>query len=284
MAKAGKQLSALRTVGTFLHGRACSDTLFHVLNRAFGQPLLDEEVAVPTFAGGIMQHGFQCGMLWGAALAAGAQAYRVHGPGPQAETSAVLAAQKLVRSFRAQTGPVNCVDITDLDKSSTTMEMIKYFLIKGGSIGCFRMAAKYAPAAFEAIDSAVSAEETEIPPAPVSCAALVARKLGESDLHTVMAAGLAGGIGLCGGACGALGAAIWINGLRCHREQGVDNLWKDEGFNARFADLMDRFLKQSGFEFECAKITGRDFENVGNHAAYLRDGGCAKIIEELAAQ
>ena len=28
-------------------------------------------------AGGFMGYGYQCGMLWGAALAAGAQAYRL---------------------------------------------------------------------------------------------------------------------------------------------------------------------------------------------------------------
>lgn len=44
------------------------------------------------FAGGIMQRGYQCGMIWGAALAAGAEAHRLHGPGPQAETAAIMAA------------------------------------------------------------------------------------------------------------------------------------------------------------------------------------------------
>jgi hypothetical protein len=39
-----------------------------------------------------MQHGYQCGMIWGATLAAGAQAYRLLGPGPQAETAAIIAA------------------------------------------------------------------------------------------------------------------------------------------------------------------------------------------------
>ena len=30
-------------------------------------------------AGGFMGYGYQCGMLWGAVLAAGAQAYRIFG-------------------------------------------------------------------------------------------------------------------------------------------------------------------------------------------------------------
>ena len=51
-------------------------------------------------AGGIVQHGYQCGMIWGAAIAAGAQAYRLFGKGPRAETMAVIAAQRLVASFQ----------------------------------------------------------------------------------------------------------------------------------------------------------------------------------------
>jgi len=52
---------------------------------------------------------------------------------------------------------------------------------------------------------------------------MLAQKMGLSDMHTVMAAGLAGGIGLSGGACGALGAAIWIAGMNS-LEEGADKL------------------------------------------------------------
>ena len=67
-----------------------------VVDRSFDQPLELEERAAMPFAGGIAQQGYQCGMVWGAALAAGAQAYRLFGPGTQAESQAVLAAQGLV--------------------------------------------------------------------------------------------------------------------------------------------------------------------------------------------
>ena len=116
------------------------------------------------FAGGIMQHGYQCGMIWGATLAAGAQAYRLLGPGPQAETQAIIAAQRLVESFRARNNHINCLEITNIDKSSSTMQMIMYFLIKGGTIGCFRMAARYAPVAFSEINTALSEKHIEAPP------------------------------------------------------------------------------------------------------------------------
>jgi hypothetical protein len=254
-----------------------------VIDRAFDHPLEPEEHATAPFAGGIKQHGYQCGMTWGAALAAGAQAYQLYGTGPEAESKAVVAAQRVVESFRTQNDAIDCIDITDIDKSSSTWQMVTYFLLKGGSIGCFRMAARYAPVAFDEINSALSDESIEVPPSPVSCAAMLAQKLGVSDKQVVMAAGLAGGIGLCGGACGALGATIWIMGMRLQEEPDVKNLWNDEVFTSKFDELMDRFLKSSEYEFECSKIVGRKFENVSDHAAYLHDGGCSKIIDALAA-
>ncbi len=280
MTKAKSGISSMGTVGTFLKGRACSDTLFHVLNRAFDHPLKLEERASMPFAGGIMQHGYQCGMIWGATLAAGARAYRLLGPGPQAETGAIIAAQRLVESFRALNNNINCLEITDIDKSSSTMQMIIYFLIKGGSIGCFRMAARYAPVAFSEINTALSEKHIEAPSAPVGCAAILAQKMGVSDMHTVMAAGFAGGIGLCGGACGALGTAIWIIGMNSLKE-GVGKI---EFKNPNALDAIDKFIKCTDYEFECSKIVGRKFENIDDHAGYLRDGGCSEIIELLATK
>jgi hypothetical protein len=231
-------------------------------------------------AGGIMQHGYQCGMIWGAALAAGAQAYRLFGPGPQAETGAIMATQRLVESFRAQNTHIDCFEITDIDKSSSTMQMINYFLIKGGTIGCVRMAASYAPVAFDEISAALSEEHVEALSPPVSCAAMLAQKMGASEMHTVMAAGLAGGIGLCGGACGALGAAIWIGGMNSLNEEGG----KIEFHSPRAMAAVERFLKCTDYEFECSEIVGRKFENVGDHAGFMRNGGCTEIIEVLATE
>jgi hypothetical protein len=250
-----------------------------VLDRAFEHPLELEENATVPFAGGIMQHGYQCGMIWGATLAAGAEAYRRHGPGPKAEAAAIHAAQRLVESFRTRHNEINCLEITDIDKSSSTWEMIKFFLIKGGTVGCLRMAAWYAPLAFNEIRSAISEEVIEAPFPPVSCAAMLARKKGESDMHAVMASGFAGGIGLCGGACGALGAAIWILGMKTSKEESGKFGYKDP----RAQEMIDRFLKHTGFEFECSEIVGRKFKDADDHADYIRDGGCSELIEVLAA-
>ncbi|MCP4715689.1 MAG: hypothetical protein GY868_11275, partial [Deltaproteobacteria bacterium] len=234
-----------------------------VVDCSFDHPLQLEEEATIPLAGGIMQHGYQCGMIWGAALAAGAQAYRLFGPGPQAETKAIMAAQRVVESFRAGNNNINCLNITGLDQSSSNMQMTTYFFIKGGFIGCMRMAARYAPAAYSEINSALSEKHIESPSPPVSCAAMLAQKMGVSDMHTVMAAGLAGGIGLCGGACGALGAAIWIIEMNSSQAGGGKTDFK----SPRAIAAVERFMKSSDDKFECSEIVGRKFENIDDHAA-----------------
>jgi len=58
---------------------------------------------------------------------------------------------------------------------------------------------------------------------------------------------------------------------------------KDLAFNDPIAQAaLERFLESADYEFECSKIVGRKFENVADHARYLRSGGCSKIIEALA--
>jgi hypothetical protein len=224
-------------------------------------------------------------MIWGATLAAGAQAYRLLGPSPQAETAAIIAAQRLVESFRARYKHIDCLEITEIEmrpssKRRLLMQIFRFLIKHGGPIGCFRMAAGYAPVAFSEINTAYSEKHIEVPSPPVSCAALLAQKMGASDMHRVMAAGLAGGIGLSGGACGALGAAIWIIGINSGKA-GVENI---EYTPQKGKDAIDRFLKSTDYEFECSEIVGRRFENIGDHAGCLRDGGCSRIIEVLATQ
>jgi hypothetical protein len=250
-----------------------------VVDGSFDHPLKLEENAVAPLAGGIMQHGYQCGMLWGATLAAGAESYRLFGPGPQAEMAAIMASQRLVESFRARHNHIDCLELTDVDWQNTSIQMVGKFFIKGGPIGCFRMAAGYAPIAFDEINTALSEEHIEAPSPPVSCAAMLAQKMGVSEMHAVMAAGFAGGIGLCGGACGALGAAIWIIAMNS-RKEGASKM---DFENPRAKAAIDRFLKCTDYEFECSEIVGRRFESIGDHAEYISNGGCSKIIEVLAA-
>ena len=255
-----------------------------VVDSSFDNPLIPEERASAPLMGGIMSHGFQCGMLWGAALAAGARAYQLYGPGAQAETGALLAAQRLVDTFRARTNYINCIDITDLDMHGKieALPILKFFL-KGGPIGCFRMSAGYGPEAFSDVNIVLSEEQFDVPAPPVSCTAVLAQKMGVSEMHMTMAAGLAGGIGLSGSACGALGAAIWIIGLKCLEEGVEKDLWSSEVFQTRAGETIDRFLQSSDYEFECSEVVGRKFESIDDHANYLQAGGCAEKLAAIAA-
>lgn len=253
-----------------------------VVNCSFDHPMKLEENAAGPLAGGIANHGYQCGMLWGATLAAGAQAYRLLGSGPEAEIEAIGAAQRITESFRARThDQINCLEITEMNFQGKHQALpILKFLMKGGPIGCFRMAAGYAPEACGAITAALSERRGEAPPSPISCSAMLARKMGQSEMHAIMAAGFAGGIGLSGGACGALGTAIWIIGMNSRKEGATKKI-----INSRITDTIDRFLKSTAdFRFECSEIVGRKFENVNDHARYLHEGGCTEIIEVLAAR
>ena len=90
------------------------------------------------------------------------------------------------------------------------------------------MAGKYGPSAFDEIKAVLADETMEVQSDPVSCASLFAEKIGATEEHVLMVAGFAGGIGLSGGACGALGAAIWIKGMRMQQELDIKNgTWAD---------------------------------------------------------
>ncbi len=250
-----------------------------VLDQAYDNPQKLEEHAVAPLAGGIMQHGYQCGMIWGSALSAGSQAYKVYGAGAEAETRAILASKAVVEAFEKEKNTINCLEITSIDKSSSSLEMFTYFFLKGGTIGCFRMSAKMAAKAFDQINTSFAEEKIDVPPTPVSCATVVAEKMGASEKHKHMAAGFAGGIGLCGGACGALGAAIWINSMR-KSEDGKKIDFKDPDA----LEIVEKFIKSSDYRFECMEIVGRIFESPTDHAEYIQKGGCAEIINTLAEQ
>jgi hypothetical protein len=253
-----------------------------VVDGSMGAPMSLEERASMPLAGGLLQNGYQCGLLWGAALTAGAQAYRRSGSSPQAESQAILTTQRLVEAFLTRKKSINCRQITGIEWKQPSQRRLQWqlfmYFIKGGAAGCFRLAARYAQLAFDEVNAAYPEKHIELPDHPVSCAAMLARKMGASDLHAVMAAGLAGGIGVSGGACGALGTAVWIIAMK----SGLQSYQDFVNTPPQIQKVLDAFIKSSGSEFECSKIVGRKFENVADHAAYLRAGGCSEILGSLA--
>ncbi|MCK5704260.1 MAG: C_GCAxxG_C_C family protein, partial [Cyclobacteriaceae bacterium] len=186
---------------------ACSHTFFHILNREYGHIKRIEERASDPFAGGIYQQGYQCGMLWGASMAAGAEAFRRYEDLDKAIGVTIKATQHIMESFKKRTDTIECYDITDCDWSSK-MSMAKYF-ITGKFLSCFNLAEEWAPEAIDAAEEGLS-KEWDLPQECISCASEVAKKMGASDEEMVMVAGFAGGLGLSGNACGAFSAAIWM--------------------------------------------------------------------------
>ena len=262
----------------FLKRGMCSEAMLAIVNNAYGHPMLNEEKASQPLVGGILQHGYQCGMVWGAAFGAGAEAFRRFGSGPEAVARTIYASQRATEAFRKLHDTIDCYGITGMNADTTMLQLMTYFFLKGGSVRCFSKIAGSARVAFPEIEAALSDTGFAAPAQCESCASLVVRRMGLSDQHATMAAGLAGGIGLSGGACGALGAAIWATELERVQSTGKVNFQSPEA-----RSLIERFIKASDFEFECQKIVGRRFESIEDHSQWLAEGGCQAILDVLAA-
>jgi hypothetical protein len=260
----------------------CSQTFGFLLDREFGHPLAAHERALSRLAGGIANLGHQCGMLWGATMAVGAEAARRCADKDAAIGLALAATRQVVASFEDRTHTVNCRDITgrDLDTFLGLLGLMFDTFRKGmDNSRCFVLAEVWTPEAIAAARAGLA----EAPPAdykPRSCASEVVRKLGGTEEEAVMVAGFGGGLGLSGNACGALAAAIWMKGLnwcRAHPDK-PPGPWTDTGDKHTLAV----FQQATGSEATCAKICGRTFASVEDHARYVEAGGCAALIDALA--
>ena len=254
----------------------CSRTFCYVLNRGFGCPSEPEERAADPLAGGIMGHGHQCGMLWGSALATGAEAYRRSEDRDQAIGLAITATQHLMASYVNRAKNVDCRDVTGCDLTSK-ISMAKY-LLSGRFLFCFDLAEQWAPEAIRSATEGLALGETGLPHRPMSCASEVARRMGASDAQMVMVAGFGGGLGLSGNACGALGAAIWMKTLAWCR----DHPGKSAYTNPDAKRVLEAFRAATGQQMLCHTITGQRFTTIDEHTEFVRNGGCAELIELLA--
>ncbi|NNJ89576.1 MAG: hypothetical protein HKP53_09250 [Eudoraea sp.] len=266
--KDGKKV--FRKLGT------CSRTFFYILNREFGHLKELEERAADSLAGGIMQEGHQCGMLWGASLAVGAEAYRKCKDQNEAIAVAVNATQKLMASFSERENTINCSDITHCDFSSK-LSMAKYFF-SGRFLHCFNLADQWAPEAVRSAIEGLSNKEIASTHECLSCATEVAKKMGASDEEMMMVAGFAGGLGLSGAACGALSAAVWMKSLMWCREEEKKSPLKNPSSKKTIA----KFYQATNSKIVCSDITARHFMNIEEHTKFIKNGGCSELIETLA--
>ncbi len=261
----------------------CSQTFGHLLNREFGHPKETEERALDPLAGGIMNTGHQCGMLWGTAMAIGVESFHRHNDPERAIAVTVTATQHIVESFVKRTNTVNCREITGYDLSSFLGLVrfgLKTMLTGMDNSLCFNLAEQWAPEAVQSAMEGLSDDQINLTQKPLSCASEVVKRMGANDEEMTMVAGFAGGLGLSGNACGALGAAIWMKTLNWCK----DNPGKTPPFliNPKVKKTLNAFKEVTDSEMICNKICGKDFKTIEEHSEFIRNGGCEKIINTLA--
>lgn len=254
----------------------CSHLYFYIINRHFGHPRVAEERASDLLAGGIMQQGYQCGMLWGASLATGAEAYRRFPGREKAIALAILATRHIMDSFERKTTFHDCYDITNCDweKKSSIM---KYF-VTGKMISCFKLAEKWAPEAVQAAIDGLEKHQADLPEKCISCATETALKMGATDEQSLMVAGFAGGLGLSGNACGALSAAIWMHSMAFNLENPGKVVFR----NPPSERALEALYRETNYEILCSEITGTEFNSPDAHTTYIENGGCEALMAALA--
>ncbi len=252
----------------------CSGALFYTLNREFGHAKENEERATAPLCGGFMQTGHQCGMLWGAALGAGAEAFRRTNDQSKAIGMAITATQQILKSYLDKTKSHNCREVTGCNPSTVT-GLLKYFVL-GKPLSCMNLGVKWAPEAYQSAKEVIADKHKVINQPCISCATELAKKMGASNDEMIMVAGFAGGLGLSGNACGALAAAIWLQTLaRCRKDESITS-------NREAKKTMAIFYTETNAEIKCQKITGQRFNTLDEHTQFMQNGGCAKLIDKLS--
>ena len=141
------------------------------------------------------------------------------------------------------------------------------------------MAQKWAPEAVKSAKEGLTQDNVELPKKSMSCASEVLRIMGASDKEVVMVAGFAGGLGLSGGACGALSAAIWYNTLRWCREIPE----KSTNKNPNAIRTLKAFENAVDDKMLCKEITGQHFRTIEEHTEFIKNGGCDMLINSMGS-
>jgi hypothetical protein len=276
---------------------SCSEAMTTLLNRAAGGTLEDVEQAAGPLAGGLLGEGHACGMLWGVALAAGIRAADRF-ESPAARQAAGLHATRTTLDEHVEDGnPVDCSEITGFPRW-TRWTLFRYALSEKPKV-CEAYMAAWGRRFHETIDRALDTFDGEACGGePLrNCACEAMRRVGEViefevEGYATIPSGLAGGLGLRGNACGALGAAILTQCLQHYTrsEAPRDSMLRSvlqevTGIGAGYRKPSERLLQSFQDRYgalTCAEITGRRFESLQDHAEFLESGGCGELLEALA--
>jgi hypothetical protein len=259
----------------FFRHKMCSHTMFFIINREYENLHNEQERASDPLVGGIMQCGYQCGLLFGAVMGAGKQAFRICNGDGHETALAIVAAREINEAFVNTCGNEDCREIIGIDWKNRWQTM-KHTLTNG--LFCFNLSQRWGPVAIRAVKEGLESDIENLPNNCTSCASIVAKKMGANDEEAAIVAGFAGGIGLSGKACGALSAAIWMKSLKWCRETPRKTPFQ----NKYSKETWDAFSDFSKGKFLCMEITGMKFNTPEEHTRFLQEGGCAELMEFLS--
>jgi hypothetical protein len=247
------------------------------------------EQAIHAFSGGFMHLGHACGLLTGAAMAAGFVARSRFNDDETRASAALHAAIHLAKAHSELTGSVNCREITETSLTSLSGRL--RYVQQGKGRMCGRLHVRWAPQAQQVIDKALAEFEERTTAGPcANCAVKTLRELKApvrmKASDSVVVAGFAGGVGLLGNVCGALAAGVFAMSVTDQlsrrlkkRDSRIRGSFEElSGANYRGAPTRMRleFVRQFGSEL-CIDIIGRRFRDAEDHATFIEQGGCENV-------
>lgn len=273
---------------------ACSEASLTTQLRGFGIKEPAYEQALHSFSGGFMHFGHACGLLTGAAVAAGFLARERFNDDENRSAAALYASIQLAKAFPELSGSANCRDITEV--SFTKLSGRLRYLQQGKARMCGRLHLQWAQQAHELITKALTRFEALRPVRECSnCAVLTLKKVvtstGMKEKDAVLVAGLAGGVGLLGNVCGALGAGVFAlstihylrkdSKKRDSRIRGSLHELAGTRYKGAATRLRLSFIERFGSDL-CNQIIRRHFKDIEDHSIFIKDGGCQEVIDFIA--
>ncbi len=274
---------------------ACSEASMTTQMRCFGFEEPSYEQAIHIFSGGFMHLGQACGLLTGATLAAGFGARARYKEEKLITEAALNATIRLTEAYIELAGSINCCDITEVS-FSTLHGRLKYLQDGKGKM-CGRLHLRWASLANDIIEKVLAEFSSQTSTKGCeNCAVQAMKRLVNAGIvkneDSVLVAGLAGGIGLSGNICGALAACVFAvanNSYSNRKNKKRDSKLKGTlqeifGINnyGLPAQIRQMFINEFGSEL-CAEISKKKFTNIQDYSLFLKNVGCAEVIEQTSS-
>ncbi len=243
--------------------------------------------AVTGLAGGINNNGSTCGVIFGGALnIATMQVVNNEDWTVDQEVDLINKISNYVNSFEDKFGSSLCRDRTGLNFRSFRGKI--GLMHPKTAKGCVRQTEW-------AMEYVLNTVKTDINTSEIisinHCHTPIFDKFKEKypyidfEYLEKLSSGLSGGIGLSGGGCAALSAAIMILGFRYRKE--VSNNRKsnflritDSLFTKKTNKMIDSFIEEFG-SLECSKLTSNSFDSIKEFNNFRSNNNCDLINQFL---